>query len=402
MAVVLFVGGLDCSSDGQSCIGGECVPLQAADAGRPDVGSDGDGDSEGDGGSEGDGASEADAGRSDAEAGGSNTVFDGGLGEFCRRFYEAIADHVALCGCTDASVQMWRTFGATSCGDPSGLVPRLEPAIRDGQLVYHPERVDALLAPLAGTASCYATWTDLGLDSATVLTMGGVFTGTGDVGNPCRILAGQKGGVHDCKEGLLCAANSAGAPRCATLVGMGEECDVGATPDRMCFERRPPDSDDEFESAFDLLVCIPSVDGGTTGTCRKNLDDGLLCHQGATCKSGHCVATGVGTGVCTAKAADGESCSNGAMCSSGACGRPGDASASVCTAPLADGAWCGYDDASCASGRCYAIDNQTTSKSPGVCGPKLDKPVGSSCSQGYECATGVCRANRCTEHICRK
>ena len=330
---------------------------------------------------------------------GTGTAPGGGASDagssLCVRLTTAFCDHSARCGCDPAVVQRCRDSVATCAGQGSTAFGGSD-LVASGDLIYHPEALDALLVHLADpSASCDALFIDLGLDSASVFSLGGVLTGTHNVGSPCTSLVGQKGGVSDCKSGALCQKTAGGQNRCVALVGLGGACDVGTDPERMCFDRRPPDSDNEFESSFDALVCVPTATGATTGTCRTNLDDGLPCHMDETCKSGRCISTGVNQGVCSPKLADGDTCSFPTDCQSGACG-------SVCGPPMADGVACFYDDKSCASGSCHAPDNQTTSKTPGVCGPKLAKALGAPCAQGYECATGVCRSSVCVERICRR
>ena len=116
-----------------------------------------------------------------------------------------------------------------------------------------------VLAHLASpSSSCDALFLDLGLDSVSVSSWGGALTGTRQVGEACSSPVGTKGGVSDCKEGSLCLRIDYRPESLRALVALGGECDVGPDPARMCFDRRPPDSDDEFESAFDALICIPS------------------------------------------------------------------------------------------------------------------------------------------------
>jgi hypothetical protein len=340
----------------------------------------------------------ADGANSDAAAAAPGLV----TGNLCPRLLQAFCDYETRCGCNAAELASCRDFAATNCLEPTSSWADFDRAVAAGDLVYYPGLLDAALVPLASPAApCYAHYTDLGWDSVTAYDYGGVLTGAHALGDTCTLPAGFKGGVQDCQDGSICWSVNGGQARCVLRVGLGEACELGDNPARVCLDRRPPDSDDEFASAFESLMCTPTAAGATTGTCSNNLADGQPCRQNETCQSGLCVYTAPGTASCQPKLGNGQACLDGGECLSGAC-RLGDGGGGLCSDTLlADGEACGYDDASCASGSCHTPDDQTSGQSPGVCGPKITRATGEACAQGYECVTGVCRSNQCLAHICR-
>lgn len=324
-------------------------------------------------------------------------------GEFCPRFFEALCKHMESCGCDAAAAARCRAFATQTCSDPTApkhaIWAGYDQAVSDGALLYHPERIAAALAPLADPgATCQNIFTDLGFDIGAASTFAGVLTGTRPLGQPCQLPVSFKGGAHDCQDGLICRGLSAQTTRCVALVGEGEACDTSADPGRVCFLRRAPDSDNEFATAFDLLRCVPDAAGSATGLCAQNLVNGLPCTLGESCQSGRCAADAVaGTSRCAPRLVDGQACTRRTDCVSGGCPSVDGAE---CAGPLANGQPCGYDDQDCQSGSCQAPDNQTSRQSPGLCGPKLDRAIGQACAQGYECASGLCRSDRCWAPIC--
>jgi len=220
------------------------------------------------------------------------------------------------------------------------------------------------------------------------------------VGSACAVVGDYKGRVHDCQPGSMCLAQSDGNGRCVKLAKLGEPCTLDRS-EAICFESRLADKDNEFASSFNRLECVPNTAGSNLGSCKRDLADGQPCHSREVCASGRCAPIGTeGANTCLAKAADGRACMVAADCASGACNLSVDTG--ICSAPLADGISCGYDDASCASGKCYTPDNQTSGSHAGACGPKLERAVGATCAQGYECVTDTCRNDHCIESICRR
>jgi len=332
--------------------------------------------------------------------GSSSTGLDAGsaLSDFCPRLVQAMCKHIELCKCGVARVQSCENALLTGCSATNSYWASIDAAIARGNLNYRPELVDEVLAPLLSAQStCSDIFIDLDWDSTQAYNYSGVFTGTLPADAPCSLPVSFKGGIQDCAPGLQCRAVADGDYRCAKLVPAGGVCQVGSRLS-VCFESRAPDVDNEFASSFDRLSCIPDTAGVTTGTCKTQLAEGQPCQTDDACQSGRCATPIAGYGYCAAKLANGQTCMSPSDCVSGAC--TGDTS--LCSVSLADGAACGYSDASCASKSCYTPDNQTSGTSPGVCGPKLDKAVGASCAQGYECASQVCREDKCWERICRR
>jgi hypothetical protein len=316
---------------------------------------------------------------------------------FCTDFIGALCTHFEQCGCLPEQVSECREL-LTRC-DSSDYVFDPRALLASGDVTFHAEALRPLIARLRDPKTpCRAMFSDLGFDSVSVYTFAGVWLGTRAPGESCPVPLGQKGGVNTCKPGAFCVAASRtdDAGRCVVLAARGEACDLGPAPRRMCFDKRPPDNDDEFESAFDFLVCIPNAPGATEGTCRAELADGSPCESGESCKSGRCAEPedSLASGSCAAKLAVGGACDWSGDCVSGACGD------GRCSGLIANGSNCDFDSRSCMSQSCHAPDNQTDGTSPGVCGPKLDKPLGASCTQGYECASDVCRGDKCLNPIC--
>ncbi len=320
--------------------------------------------------------------------------------QFCERLQNALCEHEKDCGCTVDDSRSCEEQAVASCA--SNHVERqaaIDGAIANGTIVYRPEAIDALLARLAEQPmSCDSIAADFKLDSLSASAWNGVFTGTVEAGAVCAIRPGHKAVPQDCKEGLLCTAWSDGTSRCVTLVGPGEACDTGADASRRCFQRRAPDRDGEFETAYDLYVCIPTAAGAATGTCQTQLDNGQPCDAGVACRSGFCTGSTPGAAVCSAKLPNGEACGTGAACLSGACKRNADGG--VCIEPLANGEPCENDDQRCASGSCHASPAEEAGVGGGVCGLKEERPAGSPCSNSNECAAKLCKASTCQERIC--
>jgi hypothetical protein len=318
--------------------------------------------------------------------------------EFCSRLGRAFCDHVERCGCGADATQACRDLFSEHCADEywAGVAA----AVAAGDLAYHPEAVQSALAPLADSAApCHDLFIDLGWDSVAVQTFDGVFSGTHELGSACTLVSGRKGGIHDCREGLLCRQLGDQDARCVALVGLGEGCDADSAQS-LCFERRPPDRDNEYASSFDSLICVPDASGAAAGVCSRDLENGQPCHADENCASGRCFSLDGEASTCAPMASNGQACHNGSDCLSGSCTY--DTDPGVCSTPLADGEPCGYDDESCASGSCHSPDDQTSGASPGVCGPRLERAVGEGCTQGYECASRVCRLDLCWEPICRR
>jgi hypothetical protein len=356
---------------------------------------------------DGDSGSGATGGASMAGSGSSGQGGIGGSGgqpspgalthDFCSRLGEAVCRHLEACACGADRAESCRAYWSTSCIEPGGYWSEIDAALTRGSLIYHPEVVDSVLAPLARADSCQDTFIDLGWHAAEAYNYAGVFRGVLDAGSPCTLPVSFKGGIQDCAPGLHCRAVADQDYRCAVLVPEGGACQV-SSPSSVCFESRLPDVDNEFASSFDVLACVPDTPGGTAGTCRGDLADGQACQHDEACSSGRCAAADAANWVCSPKLTIGLGCDVASDCSSGACS----SATGLCSAPLADGESCGYDDASCLSGSCHTPDNQTNGSSPGVCGPKFARPIGATCAQGYECASGVCRQNLCWERICRR
>jgi hypothetical protein len=167
------------------------------------------------------------------------------------------------------------------------------------------------------------------------------------------------------------------------------------------FDRRPPDNDGEYESAFDSLSCTPAGPASTMRVCRRDLDDGEPCGSSGACLSGICEVGDVPReGICVPKRRNGEACEAHVQCESGACqnGEP-----RTCGPKLAEGAPCDYSDAACASGTCHSGDGNG-----GVCGPAPGRMLGESCSNSFECIStghggsrdGTCHEGRCVADVC--
>jgi hypothetical protein len=150
---------------------------------------------------------------------------------------------------------------------------------------------------------------------------------------------------------------------------------------------RPPDSDGEYESAFDSLGCVV-LEAGMPALCVSELEDGAPCLSDEICRSGRC-ATIDDARLCQPKLAAGEACGTSKDCEAGACRY--DLSPPTCGEPLPDGTPCNYDDAGCESGTCVG----------GIaCGPAPTASVGSACTADEDCVTGTCRGGSCFADIC--
>lgn len=329
------------------------------------------------------------------------------IDDFCRRYVEALAAYVERCGCGAALAESSRAQREAACA-PGGYFAPITAAVAAGDLVYDADAAAALLSRLddPDPLCVEEVFRALKLDSRELYSLAGTFTGTHELGSPCTLPVGYKGGVSDCREGV-CARNEAGGGVCIALVGVGEPCDASgdhnfnSTTPRLCFERRLSDSDGEYESAFDSLSCIPTAPGAATRVCAKNLADGEPCHAGEACRSGRCVGTGVPReGLCAAKLMDGVACTSHTECLSGACGNR---EPRVCGALLADGEFCEARNEACASGSCNDSDG-----SGSFCGPAPSRKIGEACSSSMECISAghgdsrdtVCLAGRCVADIC--
>jgi hypothetical protein len=330
---------------------------------------------------------------------GSNGASDAGAGDdtsmddSCAEFMAAVVAHYEACGCQSELIETLRAqLDQCVLMKQQAIHAQL---VGSGEVKFHPEVFAKLAARLRDPkASCSTYFGDMGLDSVSVYGMDGVYEGTREVGQSCTVALGTKGGINTCKAGALCWPDENDQGRCLALVGKGKACDLGAAGRNLCHDRRPPDNDNEFETAFDALTCVPDSPGASTGTCRDQLEAGSVCGLDEACKSGRC-AEGTGDeSMCMAKLADGAKCLNRSDCQSGAC-------SGVCSAPLADGMKCGYDDLNCQSGSCHTIDDASSGTSPGSCGPKLAKKLGAACTQGYECESQTCRDDVCRPRLCR-
>jgi hypothetical protein len=327
--------------------------------------------------------------------------------DFCHRFIEAFSDFMGRCGCSAEAAAGYRAERQPIC-EEGGFFGNLTGAVRSGDLIYDAQAAEALFARLERpeTPCVEEMFRALRLDSEELYSFAGVFTGTHALGSPCTLPVGFKGGVSDCREGL-CAPDGQGGGACIALAREGEPCDVSgdhnltSTAGRLCFDRRPPDNDGEYESAFDSLSCTPAGPASTMRVCRRDLDDGEPCGSSGACLSGICEVGDVPReGICVPKRRNGEACEAHVQCESGACqnGEP-----RTCGPKLAEGAPCDYSDAACASGTCHSGDGNG-----GVCGPAPGRMLGESCSNSFECIStghggsrdGTCHEGRCVADVC--
>jgi hypothetical protein len=312
---------------------------------------------------------------------------------FCQHWVEALCDYTERCGCGSDAGAKCRTQYAAAC-EAGGFFGGLGSAVAAGTVIYDPVAADALLARFrAPEPSCVEEpFVDLRLSSDELYSWAGTFSGTLGLGSACSHPVSYKGGVSDCRSDLACAPKSGGGATCVALVGLGEDCDVSGDENlqgssaRICFDHRAPDSDGEYESAFDSLSCVPASAGSSRHICSRELGVGNSCDGGDACESGRCVSSGGGAKACAAPLADGATCVASSDCESGSC------YGSVCGAPKADGDPC-LVDADCQSGSCRRGD-----QSVGICGG--GSAVGEPCSTDADCATETCRAGSCWADIC--
>lgn len=347
----------DCAGE-QTCVGGACLPVTGAGEGST-------------------GAAALD---------------------FCRRWVERHCAYVEECGCGAMAADRCGAEFGTIC-EPQGFIGSLAGAVDSGDLVFDAAAGEALLARYdEPDPSCVEeTFRNLRLNSLEAYSLAGTFRGTHELGAACTLPVGYKGGISDCSEGL-CAPDEAGSGRCIGLGALGDPCDASGNHNLtsattvLCFDVRPPDSDGEYESAFDSLSCVPSTPGAATLVCSRALQDGQPCDADEACASARCSASAPNVGECAPKLDDGDVCSSSHDCSSGAC----DPTTQRCSAPLADGAACSYTDSACASGSCHDTDDGAG----GTCGPAPTALIGEACSTDDQCVTGTCRTGLCFADIC--
>ncbi|HEY3498846.1 MAG TPA: hypothetical protein VGK73_29345 [Polyangiaceae bacterium] len=397
--------------------GGSAGSSGSGGAGRSTAGSDNGGSATGgrtDGGTtggqtEGGGAGTSDAGDDAGTAGaessgggsGGSAETSGDARDFCPRFVDEYCGHVARCDCGDGSERACRDYYAEVCDDPEGYFMPFVNAVEAGALQYHPQALDAAFEGLGQGERCNGFFLDAGYDSAAAYGFRGVFTGTKERGEECLLPVAHQGGVSDCREGLLCRRHEgAEGAWCVELAGEAQACDTTSDPSRICFEVRPPDVDNEFGSSFAALGCVPDGPGLDTGTCRKNLPNGSPCRSDGMCESMRC-ATPDDAGICAERLPDGEPCGSASDCLSGAC-RDTDTDTPTCSGPLANGEYCGFSDASCASGKCHS-PGAGSGTSGGVCGDYVELPAGAACTDNFQCADSAprCSGGACRGRVCQ-
>jgi hypothetical protein len=239
-----------------------------------------------------------------------------------------------------------------------------------------------------------------GFDSYAARTFGGVFLGTQPEGAACDRPDGKKNTFASvCEPGLLCVTGTDGMSTCVALAAPGEPCPV--LPDNAsstCLERKGPDKDGEFESAFASLTCVPTVPGSAMGTCRTSAADGSPCDDARQCENGRCASTLAGEArTCGPKLANGVNCELDGECASGRCA----IATSTCASRLPDGSEC-TASVDCESGGC---NGRTDPNTLGTCGapvvPPPPLPKGSPCVWHEECGSElVCDAGFCGERLC--
>lgn len=319
--------------------------------------------------------------------------------DFCARWIEAFATYLDRCGCGSEAAARYRAQTAQLCTSEGGL-GSLRAAVSEGSLAYHPAAADALFARLeAANAVCAKSpFRSLGLDSQEVYSFAGTFTGTRALGQSCSLPVSYKGGVSDCSNGV-CAPDGTGKGVCIAFVGKGEACDASgdqrlhADTARLCHDVRAPDSDGEYESAFDSLTCV--AEPGGSKVCATNLPNGSSCSGADSCQDRRCIGgSGAIDGACAARLAVGEACQRSADCLSGACQY--DQTPPVCGPQLlSEGAACHYDSAACASGSCNATASGTE-----LCGAPPSAVNSAACTSDSQCLSGYCRGSRCVAELC--
>lgn len=323
--------------------------------------------------------------------------------EFCQLWVNEFSTYMEHCSCDSGSVMRYREWAATAC-EPTGFLGSLPAAVAAGDFTFDGHAALALFERLRqAVPKCLEEpFRALKLDSVETYSLAGVFLGTRALGEPCTHPVEYKGGFSDCREGV-CAWDGAEAGVCIAFVGLGEECDASgdqnfrSTVARLCHDRRQPDDDGEYESAFDSLICAAS---GGSRRCLNDRPDGAACHSSEACRSGLCLNDTKSTeGVCTAKLANGEPCQAHLECASGACQN---VEPRVCGPLLADGQACEYSHAACASGVCGKIATDVVCVSPGTLAR------GEACTQSAECMSNgggqsresACQAGHCVADIC--
>lgn len=324
------------------------------------------------------------------------------VGSFCEDYFGAVCHHLADCGCSAEASTNCTDDVLASCSAPGNAFEEIEALVAAGELRFDATAATALVAKIrTPETTCEDQISAAGFDSYSARSFGGVFVGTHDEGESCvQVDDKQHAGTSVCAPGLLCLEGADGTSTCARLAGPGEACPVLATnPDSTCLDRRVPDRDGEFESAFASLTCIPTTAGSATGTCRTDAPNGSPCDHYQQCESGRCDFDTDGTmPTCAPKGANGAPCSLGFDCESGRCvlGSP-----TLCAAALPDGSECA-SDADCETGTC---DLPTDGSSgPGVCGPVTTAPllpIGAACTENAECLPGtLCDSGHCAAPFC--
>jgi hypothetical protein len=318
------------------------------------------------------GASGGEGGGGGAQGGSSGAVAGPAPERFCQAWIDAFAALVARCDCGDATVARYRELAASLC-EPTGFLGSLAAGVATGDLRYDAEAAGRLLTRLErdGAPCVKETFLALGLDSG------------------------------------VCASDGAGAGACIEFVGENAECDASgdenllATVRRLCHDRRPPDVDGEYASAFSVLSCVALTSGSTVRTCVRGLPDGQSCTDADQCLSGLCSypADEASSGTCEPRRANGEPCAAHLECASGACasGEP-----RRCGSLLVDGEPCDFSDAACASGFCnWLVDGVSP-----FCAPAPSRRPGESCASGAECVAErsesleLCDGGRCIRDVC--
>jgi hypothetical protein len=322
--------------------------------------------------------------------------------DFCAEFHTALCDHVGGCGCGgDAALNCRAQL--ESCATDA-FFAELSAGVMAGSYVYDAEAAAALVARIRSPGSSCDSWVAAtGFDTYSAHSFGRVFRGTLTEGSACEPEDDKKYvGATVCAEGLLCLPDTSGSNRCVAIAAPGDACPVvAAHPDSSCLERRPPDSDEEFESSYRSIVCVPDGAGSTTGTCERLAPDGTACNNHEQCASGRCRRSSEDfslPGTCAAQVTDGETCSESPDCESGRCVFNGPA---TCAPKYADGVACTSNE-DCSSDFCDASGG--SSSEMGICGsdpsPEPLMP-GSPCSADDDCDRSSCAQGVCLERICR-
>jgi hypothetical protein len=320
---------------------------------------------------------------------------------FCEDYFGALCKHVADCGCS-AEASMNCASSTTLCAEPNNAFAILEADAAAGHLVFDAVAASALVARIQNPATtCLDQILAAGFDSYSARTFGSVFLGTRRAGAPCHRVDGKKNAFASvCEPGLMCVTGTDGANTCVALAAPGEACPVlpeNATS--TCLERKAPDKDGEFESAFASLTCVPTSPGSAAGTCRTAAPDGSPCDDARQCAGGRCASALTGEApTCGPKLANGSSCELGEECESGRCATP----IRTCESRLSDGSEC-TAAVDCESGACNGRDD------PGVlgtCGPPVvppePLPKGSACVWHEDCGSMlVCDVGFCGERLCQ-